>query len=183
MVTRFFDETGGGFFDIEADANAIGHLQVREKPMPENMLAAQALLRLHQATRNDDYRQICEATLSAFAAVFREQGEFAADFGLAVSLFSNPLVEVTVEGDPLDPACRELLHTAVRLNSPNLEIKTVAAESAAALAHVCLDTLCLPPVSDPAGLADAVSGLAGGGGDGNLPGSPFQDILRIFPGD
>ena len=183
LVTRFFDETGGGFFDIEADDNAIGHLQVREKPMPENMLAAQALLRLYQATRNDDYRQICEATLSAFAAVFREQGEFAADFGLAVSLFTNPLVEVTVEGDPLDPACRELLYAAVRLNSPNLEIKTVAAESAPALAHVCLDTLCLPPVSAPAGLADAVSGLAGGGGDGNLPGSPFRDILRIFPGD
>ena len=92
-------------------------------------------------------------------------------------------MEVTVEGDPLDPACRELLHAAVRLNSPNLEIKTVAAESAPALAHVCLDTLCLPPVSTPAGLADAVSGLADVGGDGNLPGSPFRDILRIFPGD
>ena len=183
MVTRFFDETGGGFFDIEADANAVGHLQVREKPMPENMLAVQSLLRLHHATRNDDYRQICEATLSAFAAVFREQGEFAADFGLAVSLFANPPVEVTIEGRPEDPAGQDLLHAAVRLNCPHLEIKTVAAPHAAspALAHVCLDTLCLPPVNSPAALTDAVAGLSNGGPGAD--GSPFQDILRIFPGD
>ena len=183
MVTRFFDETGGGFFDIETDANAVGHLQVREKPMPENMLAVQSLLRLHHATRNDDYRQICEAALSAFAAVFREQGEFAADFGLAVSLYTNPPVEVTVEGRPEDPAGQDLLHAAVRLNRPNLEIKTVAAPHAAspALAHVCLDTLCLPPVYSPAALADAVAGLSNGGPGAD--GSPFQDILRIFPGD
>lgn len=175
MVDRFFDEQGGGFFDIEADDDAVGHLQVREKPMPENMTAVQGLLRLYQATRNEDYRQICEATLSAFAGVFREQGEFAAEFGLTVDLFCNPMVEVTVEGSPEDPACRDLLAAAVRLNSPNLEIKTVAANSGA-LAHVCLDTLCLPPVSTPAALAESASGID------NQPASPFQDIFQIFPG-
>ena len=175
MVDRFFDEQGGGFFDIEAEENAVGHLQVREKQMPENMLAVRGLLRLYQATRNEDYRQLCEATLSAFASVFREQGEFAADFGLTVDLFCNPMVEVTVEGNPADSACRELLDAAVRLNSPNLEIKTISANSGA-LAHVCLDTLCLPPVSTPAALADCAAGID------NQPTSPFQDIFQIFPG-
>ena len=175
MVDRFFDEQGGGFFDIEADDDAVGHLQVREKQMPENMLAVRGLLRLYQATRNDDYRQICEATLSAFAGVFREQGEFAADFGLTVDLFCNPMVEVTVEGNPEDPACRELLDAALRLHSPNLEIKTVMANSGA-LAHACLDTLCLPPVSTPAALAESVAGID------NQTSSPFQDIFQIFPG-
>lgn len=175
MVDRYFDESGGGFFDIEADDDAVGHLQVREKPMPENMAAVQALLRLYQATRNEDYRQICEATLSAFAGVFREQGEFSADFGLTVDLFCNPMVEVTVEGNPEDPACRELLDAALRLNSPNLEIKTVTVDGPA-LAHVCLDTLCLPPVSSPAALAETAAGVD------HQPASPFQDILRIFPG-
>ena len=175
MVDRFFDEDSGGFFDIEADDDAVGHLQVREKPMPENMLAVQALLRLYQTTRNEDYRQICEATLSAFTGVFREQGEFAADFGLTVDLFSNSMVEVTVEGNPEDRNCRELLDAALRLNSPNLEIKTVAAESPA-LAHVCLDTLCLPPVSTPEALAEAAAGVD------NQPASPFRDIFQIFPG-
>ncbi len=175
MADRFFDEHGGGFFDIEADNDAVGHLQVREKQMPENMLAVRGLLRLYQSTRNEDYRQLCEATLSAFASVFREQGEFAAEFGLTVDLYASPMVEVTVEGDPEDLACRELLNAAVRLNNPNLEIKTVAA-GGSALAHICLDTLCLPPTGDPADLAAIAAGMH------HQPASPFQDILRIFPG-
>ena len=175
MIDGFFDEEGGGFFDIEADEDAVGHMQVREKQLPENMAAVQALLRLHNATRNDDYRQICEATLSAFASVFREHGEFAADFGLAVDLFLNSLVEVTVEGQPEDPACRKMVDAAARLKSPNLDIKTVLSQ-APVLAHVCLDTLCLPPVNTPEGLVEAASGLD------SQASSPFQDIFSIFPG-
>ena len=175
MVDRFFDERGGGFFDTEADVDAIGHLQVREKQLPENMTAVMGLLRLYQSTRNEDYRQLCEATLSAFAATYREHGEFSADFGMAIDVFSNPMVEVTVEGNPEDAACREMLAAAVQLSNPNLEIKTVAAEGAA-LAHVCLDTLCLPPVSSPEALAEAANGID------QQPASPFRDIFQIFPG-
>jgi uncharacterized protein YyaL (SSP411 family) len=175
MVDRFFDETDGGFFDIEHDEHAVGHMQAREKQMPENMMAVQGLLSLYNATRNGDYRQLCEATLSAFAGVFREHGEFSADFGLAVDVFTNQMVEVTVEGAFDDPACRELLGAAARLNSPNLEIRAV--ESAGApMAHVCLDTLCLPPVSTPEAIAEAVAGV------GSQVENPFQDILRISPG-
>ena len=175
MVDRFFDEQGGGFFDIEADDDPVGHLQVREKQMPENMTAVQGLLRLYQSTRNEDYRQLGEATLSAFAGVFREQGEFSAEFGQTVDIFSNSMVEVTIEGNPEDPACRELLDAAARLDSPHLEIKTVPAGDQA-LAHVCLDTLCLPPVTTPAALAEAAAGID------SQPSSPFEDIMRIFPG-
>ena len=175
LVDRFFDETGGGFFDIEADEQAVGHLQIREKPLPENMTAAQALLRLHQMTRNADYRQLAEATLSAFSGVWREQGEFAAEFGLAVDLFSSPPLEITVEGDPAQADCRELLYAALRLNNPNLEIRTTES-AAAAVAHICLDTLCLPPVSRPDALVEAAASID------NPPESPFQDILRVFPG-
>ncbi len=175
MVDRFFDEDGGGFFDIEEDTDAVGHMQVREKPLPENMIAVQGLLRLYHTTRNDDYRQLCEAALSAFAGVFREHGEFAADFGLTVDLFLNSLVEVTVEGHASDPDCRELIMAAARLNSPNLDIKTVPSQ-ASALAHLCLDTLCLPPVGTPEALVEAASGAQA------QPDSPFKDIFSIFPG-
>ena len=177
MVDRFFDESHGGFFDIENDENAVGHLQIREKQLPENMLAVRGLMKLYNATRNDDYRQVCEATLSAFASVYREHGEFAADFGLAVDIFSNQMIEITVEGDRNDPACRELIAAAARMNGPNLEIKTVAASTGPALAHVCLDTLCLPPVFTPEELEKAVASVD------EQPDSPFQDILRIFPGN
>ena len=176
MVDRYFDEEGGGFFDIEADETSVGHLQVREKQMPENMTAVQGFLKLYQTTRNEDYKQLCEATLSAFASVFREHGEFAADFGLAVDLFTNPMVEVTVEGDPETADSRRLLEAATRLDSPNLEIKTVLA-GGPALAHVCLDTLCLPPVSTPEALVETAAGIEA------QEDSPFRDIFSIFPGN
>ncbi len=176
MVDRFFDEENGGFFDIEADDEAVGHLQVREKQLPENMVSVQGFLKLYQASRNEDYRQLCEATLSAFGSVFREYGEFAADFGFAVDLFTNPMVEVTVEGDPESSDCHLLLEAATRLDSPNLEIKTVTA-GGPALAHVCLDTLCLPPVSTPEALVETAAGID------SQPASPFRDIFSVFPGD
>ena len=178
LADRYFDEGQGGFFDIEADETSVGHLQVREKPLPDNMAAAEALLRLYQTTRNDDYRQLVEATLSAFVGSFREHGEFAADYGLAVRQFANDMVEVTIEGRPEDPACQELLREALRLPSPNLDIKTVRSADGdqGARAHVCLDTVCLPPVDNPVDLAETVSGTV------DREQSPFQDIFRVFPG-
>ena len=178
MVDRFFDHKAGGFFDIEDQPGGIGHLQIREKVLADNTVAAQALIRLHQTTRNADYRQIAEATLSAFVETFREQGEFAADYGLAVHLLNNDLVEVTVEGKPEDAGCQALLAAAVRLPQPNLDIKTIVAADgdSVARAHVCLDTVCLPPVDSPAELAEAVAGLT------KQQESPFQDIFQVFPG-
>ncbi len=178
MVDRFFDQKAGGFFDIEDQPDAIGHLQIREKVLADNTVAAQALIRLHQTTGNADYRQIAEATLSAFVETFREQGEFAADYGLAVHLLNNDHVEVIVEGKPEDAGCQALLAAAVRLPQPNLDIKTIVAADGdnVARAHVCLDTVCLPPVDSPAELAEAVAGLA------KQQESPFQDIFQVFPG-
>jgi uncharacterized protein YyaL (SSP411 family) len=178
LVDKFFDSERGGFFDIEADEQALGHMQVREKPLAENVAAVEALVRLYQVTRNEDYRQLCEVTLSAFVDTYREQGEFAAEYGLAIRLFKNPVVEVTVEGRPGDASCRDLLQAAARLPNPNLDIKTVRTltDDSRARAHVCLDTVCLPPVDSADALAEAVSALS------SPQASPFDDILRIFPG-
>ena len=178
MVDGFFDQKAGGFFDIEDQPDDIGHLQIKEKVLADNTVAAQALIRLHQTTRNADYRQIAEATLSAFVETFREQGEFAADYGLTVHLLNNDLVEVTVEGKPEDAGCQALLAAAVRLPQPNLDIKTIVAVDgdSVARAHVCLDTVCLPPVDSPAELSEAVAGLT------KQQESPFQDIFQVFPG-
>jgi hypothetical protein len=179
MIERFFDQKGGGFYDIEEQSEAIGHLQIREKTLIDNTVAAQALVRLYQSTRNEDYRQVAEAALSVFVDTFREQGEFAADYGLAVHLLKNDMIEVTIEGRPEDPGCQELLAAAARLPQPNLDIKTVVAADGdnVARAHVCLDTVCLPPVDSPAELAEAVAGLT------KQQENPFQDIFQVFPGN
>jgi hypothetical protein len=55
-------------------------------------------------------------------------------------------------------------------------IKVLAAPSSdgRARAHLCLNTVCLAPISDPAALADTVSRMISG------QDSPFENILERF---
>ena len=119
--------------------------------------------------------------MSAFVESYREYGEFSAAYGLAVDRVTNSPVEVTVDGRPEDPATRAMLDAASRLTAPHLEIKPVLAAdpNLQCQAHVCLDTLCLPPVSDPEQLAGAVADMSPGSPFGA---NPFENIFERFPG-
>ena len=178
LLNRFYDEAGGGFFDIEATTQPIGYLRLREKPLAENVSVAIGLLKLWQETRNNDYRQIAETTLSACAGTFHEYGAQSAGYGLAVSLLKNSPVEVTVEGRPEDPETSQMVQAAAQLSCPNLVIKPVLVDESQLppQAHVCLDTLCLPSVTDPKLLEGLVSEMAGPAS------SPFENILDRMTG-
>ena len=183
LIDRFFDENHGGFFDIEADPDAIGHLRVRDKPLPENAAAAVGLLKLHQATGDSDFHQIAGTALSAFEESFHEYGEHSAPYGLAVDMLNNHPVEVVIEGLIEHPDALALLSSAARLPCPNLVIKPSSENTGdyPAVAHVCLETLCLPPVSDPDSLAPAVLDMISGH-RGPFSASPFEDIFDRLPG-
>ena len=187
LIDRFFDENNGGFFDIEADPDAIGHMRVRDKPLPENAAAAIGLLKLHQATGDTDFHQVAATTLSAIAETFQEYGEHSAPYGMAVDLLNHPAVEVAIEGLIDRPDTLALLSAAARLPCPNLVIKPSPREDSEdaghhpALAHVCLETLCLPPVSDPDSLAPAVLDMLNGQ-TGPFSASPFENIFDRLPG-
>ena len=47
---NFYDVARGGYFDVQADSQAVGYMRLREKPLPENTVMAGALLKLHHAT-------------------------------------------------------------------------------------------------------------------------------------
>ena len=178
LVDRFFDQSGGGFFDTEADPEAVGYLQVREKPLADNLIAIQGLLKLNQAAKNDDYRPLIEAALSAFVETYREHGEFTGTFGLLADLWLNPPLEITIEGAPGDASTVEMLKAAAALPYPHLEIKPLLAQSfePPAKAYVCLDAVCLPPVSQPDELAETVNSIASG------QTGPIEDIFQRFTG-
>ena len=161
IVDRFADQANGGFFDAELDLHAVGYLREREKPCSDNLAAALGFLKLSWAADNDDYRGVAEATLSAFANTFRENGEFVGAYGLLVDLWLNRPVEITVEGANGDPGTLQLLQAAANVPYPSLQIKPVLVQDfrPPARALVCLDTLCLPPVTDPDQLAETVSNL------------------------
>ena len=175
LLERFDDPERGGFFDVPRDSEAVGYLRVREKPLPENAAAAQGLLKLHHAAPEARYREAAQRALSAFVESYREHGEFAAGYAMAVEALLEKPIEVTVEGRLEDPSTWAMLQAASRLPCPHLVTRIAAPTGAAgaARAHVCLDTVCLPPVGDPASLAALVAGIAA------PTDSPFQNLGNI----
>lgn len=173
---RFLDGPNGGFWDVEAGHERLGYLHAREKPLAENVCAAVGMMRLHHATMEDRYRQTARHALSAYVDANRDYGELAADYAVAVDRYLQPVVEVTVEGWPSAADTFAMLTAAMQLNDPNLIIKLAPStvEDAVAQAHVCLDTVCYPPVTDPAELAIAIAE------GGTVTESPFQNVLDLL---
>ena len=176
LLERFLDGPNGGFWDVEAGQERLGYLHAREKPLAENACAAVGMMRLHHATLDGRYQQTARHTLSAYVDANRDYGELAADYAIAVDRYLHAAVEVTVEGSPGTASADAMLAAAMRLNDPHLLIKLAPAmmEDAPAQAHVCLDTVCYPPVTDPAELARAVAE------GGMVTESPFQNVFDLL---
>ena len=176
LLERFLDSARGGFWDIEDRPERLGYLRAREKPLAENVLAAAGMMRLNHATLEALYQQTAHHVLSAYVEANRDYGELAADYAVAVDRYLNPTVEVTVEGQPGRADADAMLAAALTLTDPNLLIKMAEAVhgDAPAQAHVCLDTVCYPPVTDPAALADAIAN------GGAVVESPFQNVLDLL---
>jgi uncharacterized protein YyaL (SSP411 family) len=155
---QFYDISRGGYFDIQADPLAVGYMRLREKPLPENTLLAQALLKLHHATGDSQYLMRAEHVLSAYVDANRDFGEHAASYAEAVDYFLHPPVEVTVEGSPAEGETHQLALAASRVNHPHVIVKRAKGPTGTPpVAHVCLETLCFPPVYSPQELAESVA--------------------------
>src|SRR6201999_2266610 len=111
MIERFYDATGGGFFDA-AGGELLGVLAARRKPLQDSPTpagtpaAASALLRLEALNGRADFREKAEDTLEAFAGVVSHFGLYAGTYGLALERLLLPPVQVVVIGD--DAAADEL---------------------------------------------------------------------------
>jgi len=121
MIARFFDATGGGFFDSEpaAGGKILGVLATPRKPLQDsptpagNPMAAIALLRLHHFADHPAYRRKAEETLETFAGIAGQYGIFAATFGIAViHWLESPVQVVVIAGDGADDAADQLFRAA-----------------------------------------------------------------------
>ncbi|HJY86522.1 MAG TPA: thioredoxin domain-containing protein [Candidatus Acidoferrales bacterium] len=184
-LAGYFDSESGGFFDRPTDAAPIGGLDVRRKPLQDsptpgsNAVAAMLLDRLHAYTGNALYREHAERTLEAFAGIAPQYGIFAATYGLAAVLHARHPLQVIVTGRGADQQALELEQAAhgvyrfgkavlratpERISSNGLPpawketIPHLPAEVAQAV--VCVESTCLPPVSDPEKLKEMLVGIA-----------------------
>ncbi len=184
MVNRFYDRTGGGFFDApapEGDA-ALGALAALRKPLQDtptpagDPTAAWALIRLNALTGRAEDRELAEDTLEAFAGIVEHFGGlYAGTYGLALRALLAPPVEVVVTGegmqaDELEAAAMTgfLVNKSVlRLGNTSPEaLPPMLAEtltqlprlqSGEARALVCRGTQCLPPVTNAEALLETLA--------------------------
>jgi len=183
-VTRFYDVTGGGFFDTEVAAKGevrLGALATRRKPLQDsptpagNPVAAALLLRLEALNGREDFMVKALETLENFAGVVEHFGLYAATYGLAVQRMAQRAVQVCVIGD--DAAARRLEAVALARYAVNKSVIRLRRDQLGALPPALAETLphlpglkaegsfaalcngkgCLPPVSTVDELIEAMN--------------------------
>jgi uncharacterized protein YyaL (SSP411 family) len=173
MVRRFLDHKDdhpAGFFDTWDEPTDTGRLRDRQKPLAENAVCAEVFMRLGHLLRSDEYPGIARGTLEAFTSQYPHMGYFAAAYAKQVDLALNPPAEINIVGEP--GAVGDLHAAALSLDVPARIVQVLHperdADRLAALflppepspaAYACAGTMCSAPVTDPAGLAAAVSDM------------------------
>ena len=165
MIERLGAESGG-FYDTPAGHDALGRLSMRQKPVKENAVAADALLRLARLLHEDRYEDTARRALAPYAGIAEAQGHFAAGYARSVDRLLNPGAEIKIvagegDADALRDAALALVveERIVRVIDP-AEADALAAEALPAhpapAAYACYGTLCSAPVTTPADLIDIV---------------------------
>jgi hypothetical protein len=187
VIARFYDATGGAFYDAAATPAGqmpLGALGARRKPLQDsptpagNPTAASALLRLEALSGRQDYRDVAEDTLGCFGGIVEHFGLYAGSYGLALErLLLDPLQVVVVGSGPeavrLEATAmaryaanktvvRIAPHRLTRGGIPEALAETVlqvpVPERADVWAIVCRGRTCLPPITDAESLLEAMEG-------------------------
>jgi uncharacterized protein YyaL (SSP411 family) len=184
MIERFYDPSGGGFFDSSAQpGNApLGALAARRKPLQDsptpagNPTAASALLRLEALSGRKEYREVAAETLASFGGIVEHFGLYAGSYGLALERLLLDPVQVVVVGSSVAADRLEAIalgrfavnRSVIRIDPERLVpggIPEALAETllqipkpvgAEAWAILCRNRSCLPPITSAEELASAL---------------------------
>jgi len=146
----------GGYFDRAGSGADLGNLTFKDRPLGDNALLADSLLRLWALTGKDPYRSRAHQTLLVFAKTYGKARTFAAPYARALRRYLNPVSTVTIVGEP--QSTQEFREVAARLPDPLLCVRTISPGDSAALqplgfersigpaAYVCRGQTCSAPV-------------------------------------
>ena len=145
-----FEAPDGGFYDRLAGSESFGNLAYPDRPIVENGLLADALLRLDALTAESAHRDRVKQTLAIYAGMAANAGSFAATFARALRRYLSPEVVVRIVGNAKETD--EFREVAQRLPSPFASVRTLTAKAASRLgmpphpaAYVCVGTVCGAP--------------------------------------
>jgi uncharacterized protein YyaL (SSP411 family) len=162
------DAEHGGFTDAPP-RDEPGRVARADRPIEDNALAADALLRLATISGEERWRELAIRALRSFAGVYRESGQFAAPYARAVSRALADPLRIGVTGSTDDPAATALWREAVACDDPARVVERLdprrdrdrmdelgypATETAA---YVCVGTSCSAPIGGAAALRDELA--------------------------
>jgi uncharacterized protein YyaL (SSP411 family) len=155
LTRHALEAADGGFYD-RVHAEALGRLDVPDRPLVENGTMAENLLRLHAMTGDDVWRDCAERTLTLYAKTYPRAGSFGATYARALMRYLTPPVTVRVSGDP--GSASGFRETARRL--PGAFTTVYAGDAPEVAAFVCVGTVCAAPVRSAADLRAAYDSVA-----------------------
>jgi uncharacterized protein len=164
-VIAHFEADGGGYYDRLRGDEDLGRLALRDRPIVDNGLFADALLRLSALTGEAGYRERAANVLRLYSSASQGAGPFAATYARALRRYLATELSVRIVGAP--SATDAFREAALRLPSPNVAIRTLAPAQAAELqlpedrnaAYVCVTGTCGAPVRDASALRAAYDAL------------------------
>ncbi|HEX4012519.1 MAG TPA: DUF255 domain-containing protein [Candidatus Cybelea sp.] len=151
-----FGAPGGGFYDRLRAGESLGQLAIEDRPIVDNGLFAECLLRLHSMDASAEYREQARATLALFFATSQRAGTFAATYARGLARYLAPEVAIRIAGDAA--ATDPFREAALQLPSPFVSIRTLTPAQADAASlprqprpagYVCVGTTCGPPIAIP----------------------------------
>ncbi len=134
-----FEASDGGFFD-RADRDALGRLEVADRPITDNGVMIESLLRLSAILHEPPYRERAQRALLLYAKSFARAMSFSAAYVRALARYLVPDVTVRVTGDLA--AAASLRRTARQLPSPFVAVESDPAGETAA--YLCEGAICRP---------------------------------------
>lgn len=162
VMRERLEDPEGGFFDAPERAEP-GRVALREKPIEDNALAADALVRLAALTGDEQWRETAVRALRSFAGTYRGWGQFASSYANAVARALSEPLAITVVGPAEDPTASALWNTARAIDDPGRSVQRISPDDGARLeqlgfppdrvaAYVCVGTVCSAPLMDEGSL-------------------------------
>jgi uncharacterized protein YyaL (SSP411 family) len=171
-IEKLNDKTSGGFYDIPMENSNLGELRMRDKPIDENSVLANGLLRLSWLLERTDYAAIAGKALGLFNADYERYGVAGASYALALDSFINGPIGITIIASPKSKESGSFKAGAlklypgrryVRLLDPTKDSDQIhylgLDATKAPVAYVCEGKTCGPPINDPSKIEATLSSL------------------------
>lgn len=163
------DGQNGSFFDSPQREEGLGALKRRYKAIDENAVMAEVLNTLHSLTDNEMYGQKAEKALGAFGESYQSYEIMAAKYASAADLQLNGPLQIHIMAPKEEATTREFISEAFKVYRPHrlVQVLDPAVDkervrqlgypaNSTPLAYVCVGRTCLPPVKEPAELAERI---------------------------